>query len=143
MAWPDLEQTIEEYHLAPGKLVKGDAGPATAMYSHRDDVSLANPFGPVTVGWKSVTETAGLAAARYREGEVTGFEQVAKHVTGNLACIVEVERYKAKIGGKDNITPVGPRVTSLFRLEDGVWKLVHRHADPITSIQPTDSVIEK
>jgi hypothetical protein len=29
------------------------------MYSHRDDVSLANPFGPVTVGWKSVTETAG------------------------------------------------------------------------------------
>ena len=80
MAGPDLDQTIEEYHLALGKLVKGDAGPATAMYSHRDDVSLANPFGPVTVGWKSVTETAGLAAARYREGEVTGFEQVAKHV---------------------------------------------------------------
>jgi ketosteroid isomerase-like protein len=23
------------------------------------------------------------------------------------------------------------RVTSLFRLEDGNWKLVHRHADPL------------
>jgi hypothetical protein len=32
-------------------------------------------------------------------------------------------------------------VTSLFRLEQGIWKLVHRHADPITSPRPAASVI--
>jgi len=28
-------------------------------------------------------------------------------------------------------------------LEDGTWKLVHRHADPITARQPPESVIQR
>jgi ketosteroid isomerase-like protein len=140
---PNFDLMIEKYHQALGELVKGNPDAATAMFSHREDVTLANPFGPVTCGWKSVVETAQRAASRYREGEVTSFEEVAKHVTAHLAYIVEVERYKAKIGGRNDITPVALRVTSIFRLEDGVWKLIHRHADPITSIQPTDSVIQR
>ena len=143
MAAPDFDQVIDKYHLALGELVKGNPDPATAMFSRQEDVTLANPFGPVTRGWKSVVETAQLAASRYRDGEVTSFEEVVRHVTANLAFIVEVERYKAKVGGRDDITPVALRVTSIFRLEEGVWKLIHRHADPITSIQPTESVIQR
>ncbi len=83
------------------------------------------------------------AASNYRDGEAAGFELVSKHVTPDLAYIVEVERYKAKIGGRDDITPVALRVTSIFRLEEGVWKIVHRHADPITMARPAESVIQK
>ena len=68
---------------------------------------------------------------------------MAQYVSTDLAYIVEVERYKAKMGGRDEIASVNLRVTSVFRREDGVWKLVYRHADPITSVRPTDSVIEK
>ena len=78
----------------------------------------------------------------YREGEATGFERVSEHVTPELACFVEVERYRAKIGRRDEITAVSARVTSIFRTEDGVWKLVHRHSDPITSSRPAESMIE-
>jgi ketosteroid isomerase-like protein len=35
------------------------------------------------------------------------------------------------------------RVTSVFRLEHDVWKLVHRHADPITTPRPAASVINQ
>ena len=39
------------------------------------------------------------ATSNYRDGEIVGFENVAKYVTPELAYIVEVERYKAKVGG--------------------------------------------
>jgi hypothetical protein len=31
----------------------------------------------------------------------------------------------------------------IFRPEDGTWKVVHRHADPITTLQPAESVIQE
>ena len=46
------------------------------------------------------------AASRYRDGEIAGLETVAKYVTSELAYIVEVERYQAKVGGGEDITPV-------------------------------------
>ena len=45
--------------------------------------------------------------------------------------------------GGDSIADVALRVTSTFRREDGVWKLVHRHADPITNPQAAESVIQR
>ena len=68
---------------------------------------------------------------------------MAKFVTSDLACIVEVERYRAKVGGSENITPVTLRVTSILRAEDGTWKIVHRHADPISTPQPAEAVIQE
>jgi len=38
-------------------------------------------------------------------------------------------------------TPVNLRVTTIFRPENGTWKVVHRHADPITQARPASSVI--
>jgi ketosteroid isomerase-like protein len=83
------------------------------------------------------------AASLYRDGEVTGFETIAKYATPDLAYIVEVERYKAKVGGSEDIVPIALRVTSVLRPEDGTWKIVHRHADPITTARPAESVIQK
>jgi len=139
----DFDQVIEQSHLALGEFAKGNPEPLKNIYSHREDVSLANPFGPAMRGWKQAAETMERAASYYRDGEVIGFENVAKYVTPDLAYIVEVERYKAKVGGSEDIVPVALRVTSIFRPEDGVWKLVHRHADPIASVRPAESVVQK
>jgi ketosteroid isomerase-like protein len=113
------------------------------MYSHQEDVSLANPFGPPVRGWEQAAATMERAASNYRDGEITGFETVAKYVTPHLAYIVEVERYQAKVGGREEVTPIALQVTSIFRPEEGTWKIVHRHADPITTPQPAESVIQE
>jgi ketosteroid isomerase-like protein len=68
---------------------------------------------------------------------------VAKYVTPELAYTVWIERVKAKVGGREDITQTALRVTMIFRPEEGVWKVVHRHADPITTAQPAESVIQE
>jgi len=139
----DLDQVVEQYHLALGEIVKGNPEPLKVMYSHREEVSLANPFGPPVHGWDEAAQTMERAASRYRDGEIAGFETVAKYVTSELACVVEVERYQAKVGGTEEIAPIALRVTSILRPEEGTWKVVHRHADPITTPQPAESVIQE
>lgn len=138
----DLGAAIEKYHLALGAFVTGNPEPLQEAYSHRDDVSVANPFGPPTRGWNHVAATMAHAATLYRNGEVIGFEVFAGCETAELAYIVEVERYEARVGGRETASPLALRVTSVFRREDGAWKVVHRHADTITSARPAESVIQ-
>jgi ketosteroid isomerase-like protein len=136
----DVDQLIEEYHLAVDEFLKGTPEPAMELWSRRDDVTLANPYGSIARGWEQVAEASEQAASTSRDGELVSAEMVAKHVTPELVYVVEIERAKAKIGVREEITPFALRVTMIFRLEEGERKVVHRHADPITTPQPAESV---
>ena len=138
----DLDVIIEQYHRAAATFIKGDPEPYKRLFSQRDDVTLSNPFGPVGRGWPEVIEIMDRAASLYRDGEITRFENIAKYITPELAYIVEVERFRTKIAGRDALSPVALRTTSIFRREDGTWKIVHRHADTVTTFRPAESVIE-
>jgi ketosteroid isomerase-like protein len=112
------------------------------LFSQRDDVTLANPFGPAQRGWPQVRETLARAAEHYRDGRALGFDQIGKHVTSDIAYIHELERFEAKMGGSDEVVPVSLRCTSVFRRETDGWKIVHRHADPIAGVRSAESVIQ-
>jgi ketosteroid isomerase-like protein len=139
----DVDQLIEQYQLALDEFVKGNPEPVQMLFSHRDDVTLANPLGPPARGWEQVAATIERAASNIRDGEDLRFETVAKYVTAELAYTVWLERVKAKVGGSEDIAQTALRVTMIFRPEDGTWKVVHRHADPITTPQPAESVIQQ
>jgi hypothetical protein len=53
----DVDEVVEQYHLAAREFVRGNPEPFKMVFSHRQDVSVANPFGPVTCGWKQVAAT--------------------------------------------------------------------------------------
>jgi ketosteroid isomerase-like protein len=82
-------------------------------------------------------------ASPFRDGKFLSAETIAKCVTPELAYIVEIERGEAKVGGSEKATPWTLRATMIFRPEEGTWKVVHRHADPITTPQPAKSVIQE
>jgi ketosteroid isomerase-like protein len=139
----DVDELIEKYQRALDEFMKGNPEPVKNLYSHREDASLANPLvGPPARGWEQVAQTMEHAASQLRDGEITGFETVAKYVTPELAYTVWLERQQAKVGGSEEITPFTLRVTMIFRPEDGTWKVVHRHADPISTPQPAESLIQ-
>jgi ketosteroid isomerase-like protein len=139
----DLEQVIEQYDLALGEFYKGNPEPVQRLYSHRDAVTLAPPFGPPTHGWDEVAASMERGASQFRDGENVGFQTLAKYVTAELAYVLLIERDKVKVGGTEDTAPSALRVTMIFRPEDGTWKVVHRHADPITTPQQAESVIQE
>ena len=46
----DVDNLIEQYQLAYDEFLKGNPEPGKRLWSHREDVSLANPSGPPCVG---------------------------------------------------------------------------------------------
>ena len=137
-----VDKLIEQFQLGLGEFVKGNPNPVKRLFSHRDDVTLANPFGPPARGWEQVAPTIERAASNFRDGEDLRFETVSKYVTAELAYTVGIERVKAKVGGREDTAQTALRVTMIYRPEEGTWKVVHRHADPITTPQPAESVIQ-
>ena len=138
-----LEEVVEQYHQALGEFMKGNLEPTAQLFSKREDVTLGNPFGPFARGWVEVLERMKRAASNYRDGEAGGFDRISKNLSLDLAYIVEVERLRSKVGAREEVAPVSLRVTTIFRREDGRWRIVHRHADPITTAQSADSVLQK
>ena len=139
----DVDDLIERHHEALGRFIEGDPEPFKALYSRGDDVTLANPFGPPARGWPKVAETLERAAAHYEGGELGEFETLAKCVTSERAYTLEMARVAARLSGLGPApVPVTLRVTTVFRPEDGDWRVVHRHADPISAVRPPESVVE-
>jgi hypothetical protein len=96
---------LDEYHRAGWEITNGNPEAYKRLYSRRDDVSLANPFGPAVRGWREVSATLDRAAANYRDGEVVGFENVSTGMGSDLAYTVEVESYRARVGGAEEFVP--------------------------------------
>jgi ketosteroid isomerase-like protein len=63
-------------------------------------------------------------------------------LTPELAYIVEIESYRARVGGAETAAPVSVRVTTVSRREAGNWRVTHRHADPIINARPAESVLQ-
>lgn len=124
----DFDETIKEYNKAMSDFFKGNPEPINSIYSKCDEISLAQLSGSFILGRNLVTETASCNAMKYQEGE-TKFETLAKFVTPEFAYIVQVERTNAKIGGSNEFLSLALRATSIFRTEEGIWRLLHRHVD--------------
>lgn len=131
----DLDEVIHEYHAALDVLVRGDPEPFKALWSHADDVVLANPFGPAVRGWQAASARLNHAASQFTDGDLSGHDRLGSYVTPDLATIYEVEHGKIRVGGSA-VTGWILRTTTTFRREDETWKVVHRHADPISTDDP-------
>ena len=66
----DLDEVIERCQRALDEFVKGNPEPMKECSPIREDVTLANPFGPPARGWDEVAATLERAASNLRDGEI-------------------------------------------------------------------------
>lgn len=136
-----LEATVKESHEALRRILNGDPSGYAALFADRSDITLGNPFGPFGKGREQVLKALNNAAGKYTDGSVVRVERVAVYGGGNLFVLVEIEHDRAKLGTAKEHSQFAARVTSVYERIAGRWKLVHRHADPITSYRPAESVL--
>jgi ketosteroid isomerase-like protein len=140
MSYVHVEDAVEASHKALAAIINGDLAPWLELYSEADDISLGNPFGPFAVGRQAMVEAGSRAAGHYTGGKILGFDRIGTHISSDLACVVEVERFEAKLDRAAELTSLRLRVTSVYRREPTGWKLLHRHADPINTIRTAESL---
>jgi len=132
----DIAQVIERSHSAWHAFANGDPGPIKALYARSEDVLLANPYGGVKRGWAAVSETLDSASSNFRDGKPVRFEEVSRYSSADLVTLFEQEHWEMKVGARTELTPIDLRVTTTFRLDDGEWQIVSRHADNLTTPHP-------
>jgi hypothetical protein len=137
-----LDAFIERYHAALDQFVTGDPEPNKRLFSHSDETTLANPLGVIARGWEQVSPAMDRAASGLRDGEPASYEIIARHEGPELAFLMQTERFRARIGGAEEPSWVTLRTTSILTREGESWKVVLRHADPIGSPRPPESLIE-
>ena len=128
--------------MALDRLVDGDPEPFKALYSHEPDVTVFGGFGAYERGWEQVSQNVEFAASRFRGGHLE-IEPLASGVSGDLAYTVWIERGSVLVEGRNEPGSLVVRVTHIFRREDGDWKLVHRHGDPIVEKTDATAVLQR
>ena len=130
MTQGDVDELVELMRDAASAYIGGDIRRYFALMQHADDFTLMDPFGGDTTRESGASEERIAALeAMFRGGECE-LDVVQTYASGNLAVLVVVERQRGDVGGYPT-QDWSLRATLVFRREDAVWHLVHRHADPL------------
>lgn len=113
--------------------INGDPSLWKQNSSQTDDATIFGAFGGYgEKGWKDVGARYDWASSQYKpSGAKINVQYLGVIVGSELAYTVSIERSEALLGDMKKTAPRVLRATQIFRKEDGEWKLLHRHADPL------------
>lgn len=107
----------------------GETASLEAIVTQREPATFFSPRGDVQQGASTVVRRYTTDAKSFRAGGNSSLEVLQAGASGDLAFWTGLQH--AEVRTRDGEQPVSMtlRITELFRLEDGAYKLVHRHAD--------------
>jgi len=122
----------ERCHDALRQHTGGNPRPYLELWSHADHVSLMGGVGGHQVGIDQVSELL-TAAAKTLNYETCSAENLVTGFGDTFGFTVELERLTRHIHGETEEMRL--RATSVYRREDGAWKVVHRHGDSLMTVE--------
>jgi ketosteroid isomerase-like protein len=141
---PALGAFLRDFEQGTEQFMNGDPAPWKANASQRNDVMIMGAWGAHEKGWSEVSARYDWAAARFRDADAElEVEYLGAFASGDLAVVTAIERATVKLVGQAEAAPMALRVTHVFRRENGAWKLVLRHADPLVEKTAPETVLAR
>lgn len=127
----DVSRVLERTEAASNDWMQGVWSGYQSIVAHDDDVSIYGPFGGgAAIGFAAWDAIGRTATQQFRNGR-SKISLVHAYASGDLLVLVLLEEQSGEIGGVAD-QPWSLRVTQVYRREAGEWRVVHRHADPLT-----------
>jgi len=127
-----LAATMPRLTEAEIAIHNGDASQRIAMWSRHEPVTLFGAAATRT-GWAEARRIFEQLGSSFSDCTSYEIEVVAAGASGDLAYLVAFEHTTASVNGAppESYTL---RVTTVFRREDGQWRVAHRHGDSPKSV---------
>jgi ketosteroid isomerase-like protein len=121
-----LAEVLPRWTTADRAMHDGDPVPRFDLWSHDHPVTL---FGAALSagGWPDVSAVFTHLGDEFSDCTRFDVELVAAGASRDLGYTVAYEHTSASVRGEPRNYTL--RVTQVYRREEGVWKVVHRHAD--------------
>ena len=97
------------------------------VWSHGSDVATMHPLDGRETGWKEVRASWEQGAQAFSEGQVSLEELVVVPLSEDVAYTLGTEQGQATLG--EETVSIDWRATSIYRREEGEWKMGHHHTD--------------
>jgi ketosteroid isomerase-like protein len=126
-----VAQLVDRWSRAAQAYLDGDLRTYAALANHASDYTLIPPIGGnPRRGFDDSNEAVEWTERNFRGGHVE-VEVFQTYTSGDLAVLVAVERQSGTFGDLPR-QEWSLRLTLVFRRDGDQWRLVHRHADPLT-----------
>jgi ketosteroid isomerase-like protein len=125
LAW--VHGALREAELA---LHNGDPGPRRALWSRNEPLSVLGAWRNAN-GQREVSELFTSLGDSFSDCTSFAIEVQSYDVIGDMAYTAGFEHTTVSVDGESRIYTL--RATQVYRLEDGEWKVAHRHGDTVSA----------
>src|SRR5882724_2200693 len=125
----ELIQRSEESNAA---LMQGDIDRYRALVTYTDDFMLMSPFGGAPTHGSELTSERMEAMGRFFRNGTFEQELVQAYGSADMVVLAIIEHCHVEVGGLP-LQEWPLRVTLVYRRDGSVWRLAHRHADPLVA----------
>jgi NAD(P)H-dependent FMN reductase/ketosteroid isomerase-like protein len=109
--------------------VNGEPESLAGILSGSDPATFFSPRGDHQTGATAVAQRYAEDAKGFAKPGKSRLEILQARASGGLAFWTGLQHAQVRMVGKDEPVAMTLRITEVFRLQGGVWALVHRHAD--------------
>ena len=143
----DVRKASKQFYNALTNMAKGNAEQMGEIWSHDETATAMHPIGGRDVSWKAVKKSFEQVAGLATDGKIELKDQLIR-VAGDMAYEVGIEIGQVKIAGHQ--INIEHRVTNIYQLKGGKWKMIHHHGDIspamldlLSKLQPITEKVKK